>query len=190
MNIYLARDMVISLEKLVISKKEFGNIIDCSLPIARVYANRMKKKGLLSILRGKLIFTNNEFVIANQLVEPSYISVHSALFLNNKIQQVPKKIECVNPKNTITEKNFLYYKINPKLFFGFEKKRIVGTWVFVATPEKAIIDGLYLKRISEELAKEILPKLNKKQLEEYLLQLKESKVKGTKRVIKFFKELI
>lgn len=186
MNIYLARDIVLDNEKLVISKKAFSNLISVSLPVARVYANRMKKKGLLKIIRGKLVFTSNDFIIANQLLEPNYISIHSALFLENLIQQVPKKIECVNPSNTIKVKNFLYYKINPKLFFGFNKKRINETNIFVATPEKAVIDGLYLKNISKELAREILPKLDKKLIIEYLSIISNSKVKGTKKIMGFF----
>ncbi|MFA5763228.1 MAG: hypothetical protein WC915_00260 [archaeon] len=190
MNIYEAKQRVIDLEKLVLSKKEFSNIIGKSLSTTRVYVHRMKKKNLLKVIRGKLIFTENEFVIASQLIEPSYISLHSSLYLNNKIMQVPKKIECVNTKNTILENTFEYYKIHPKLFFAFKKIRLSGSWAFVAEPEKALIDGIYLKRISEELVLELLPVMRKNVLKDILLRIKKSNVKGTKRVIKFFEEVM
>jgi predicted transcriptional regulator of viral defense system len=190
MNIYEAKQRVLDSEKLVLSKKEFSNLIGKSLSTTRVYVHRMKKKNLLKVIRGKLIFTENEFVIASGLLEHSYISLHSALYLDNKIMQVPKKVECVNTRNTILENNFEYYKIHTKLFFGFKKIRISGSWAFVAEPEKALIDGIYLKRISEDLVKELLPKMRKKELKYFLSRLKKSNVKGTKRVIEFFKEVI
>ncbi len=186
MNIYEAKQRVIDSQRLVLSKKEFSNLIGKSLPTTRVYVHRMKKRNLLSVMRGKLVFTDNEFVIASQLIEPSYISLHTALYLNNKIMQFPKKIECVNPKNTLHENNFEYYKINPKLFFGFKKIRLSGSWAFVAEPEKALIDGIYLKRISEDLVKELLPSMKKSLLKEFLLRVKKSGVKGTKKVLTFF----
>lgn len=190
MNIYEAKQLVIDSEKLVISKKEFSNLINKSLPVARVYANRLKNKNLLKIIRGKLVFTNDEFIIASQLIEPSYISLHSALYYNNLIKQVPNKVQCVTIINTIDEGKFLYYKMNPKLFFGFKKIRSNGSWLFVAKPEKALIDGIYLKRMSEELVKELIPKIEKATLKSFIFELKKSKVKRTKRVISFFEDVL
>ena len=89
--------------RMVYNSMQFANLINKDQPVASVYMNRMVKKGLATpLLKGRISFSENDLVIASQLVEPSYISLHSALLFHNIIQQVPKNIQSVTTINSVT----------------------------------------------------------------------------------------
>lgn len=143
---------------------------------------RLVKNNLaIKLMNGKISFNDDEKVIASQLVEPSYISFASALLFHNIIQQVPKLIECATTVNSRTYENIgiRYHKIPPSMLYGFKRHNISGSYIFVAEPEKAIIDSLYLKLISESEVKEFLKKTSKKRMNELLSLLK---CKGSKKI--------
>jgi len=79
------------------------------------------------------------------LVEPSYISLYSALLYHKLIQQVPVNIQFVTTVNPIVMQSvgLEYHKISPKLYFGYDKIKIENSYILIAKPEKALIDGLY-----------------------------------------------
>ncbi|MFA6530790.1 MAG: hypothetical protein WCT31_03595 [Candidatus Micrarchaeia archaeon] len=169
-NIYEIKENAIASGRAVFSIQQLANIIGKPKEIAKVYASRMVNKGLVKrILRGKISFSEDEQVIASQMIEPAYVSLRSALLFHNLITQVPANIECVTTKNSIrkTEIGIVYHKIPPSLLYGYEKHKKEKSYLFMATPEKAVIDGIYLNLISREEVKEILPKLNKELLLNY-----------------------
>ena len=43
-----------------------------------------------------------------------------------------------------------YHKIPPGLMFGYERHAINGSYCFVATVEKALLDGFYLNYFSSD----------------------------------------
>ena len=86
---------------------------------------------------------------AGQICAPSYISLHTALSFYGIIPEAVVEITSVTTQKTCRYENvfgqFSYQTIRPRLFWGFEPKTMRdGKQYMMATPEKAIIDLLYL----------------------------------------------
>lgn len=118
---------------------------------------------------------------AGKICAPSYISLHTALSFYGIIPEAVVEITSVTTQKTCRYENafgqFSYQTIRPKLFWGFEPKMMRdGKQYMMATPEKAIIDLLYLYpqystldemrelRFDEDWMRE---ELNKERLMEY-----------------------
>lgn len=87
--------------------------------------------------------------IAGKICAPSYISLHTALSFHGIIPEAVVEITNVTTLKTCRYENafgqFSYQTIRPLLFWGFEPKTMRdGKQYMMATPEKAIIDLLYL----------------------------------------------
>lgn len=87
--------------------------------------------------------------IAGKICAPSYISLHTALSFYGIIPEAVVEITSVTTQKTCRYENafgqFSYQTIRPRLFWGFEPKTMRdGKLYMMATPEKAIIDLLYL----------------------------------------------
>lgn len=76
---------------------------------------------------------------------PAYVSLHTALYLHGMISQVPavtyavslaRTRRFVTPLGTVS-----IHHVRPSFFFGFEE---AGRGGRLATPEKALVDFLYL----------------------------------------------
>ena len=118
---------------------------------------------------------------AGKICAPSYISLHTALSFYGIIPEAVVEITSVTTQKTCRYDNafgqFSYQTIRPRLFWGFEPKTMRdGKQYMMATPEKAIIDLLYLYpqystldemrelRFDEDWVRE---ELNKERLMEY-----------------------
>ena len=118
---------------------------------------------------------------AGKICAPSYISLHTALSFYGIIPEAVVEITSVTTQKTCRFENafgqFSYQTIRPRLFWGFEPKTMRdGKQYMMATPEKAIIDLLYLYpqyatldemrelRFDEDWMRE---ELNKERLMEY-----------------------
>ena len=170
LSLYEIRDKAIDSRRAVFSAQQLANFIGKSKLIASVYLNRMVKKGLaVQLAKGKISFDEDEFVIASQLLEPCYISFTMALYLNQKMMQVPAVIECATPKRSITYKKLgiIYRKIPKGLFYGFKKERKSKSYIMLADPEKALIDSIILNKISKSFVDELIPEMNKEKIAEY-----------------------
>ena len=119
--------------------------------------------------------------IAGKICAPSYISMHTALSFYGIIPEAVVEITSVTTQKTCRYESafgqFSYQTIRPRLFWGFEPKTMRdGKQYMMATPEKAIIDLLYLYpqystpddmrelRFDEDWLRE---ELNKERLMEY-----------------------
>jgi len=119
---------------------------------------------------------------AGKICAPSYISLHTALSFYGIIPEAVVEITSVTTQKTCRYVNafgqFSYQTIRPRLFWGFEPKTMRdGKQYMMATPEKAIIDLLYLYpqystldemrelRFDEDWMRE---ELNKERLMEYV----------------------
>lgn len=125
--------------------------------LMRNQLNRWREKGLIiKLKRGAYILNeldrkislSSQF-IANQLYGPSYVSLEFALNLYGLIPERVSDITSVTTKKTMVIKNdlgvFIYQHIKPDAFRGFKAlKEDSGTTVFIAEPEKAVVDFLYL----------------------------------------------
>lgn len=118
---------------------------------------------------------------AGKICAPSYISLHTALSFYGIIPEAVVEITSVTTQKTCRYENafgqFSYQTIKPRLFWGFEPKTMRdGKQYMMATPEKALIDLLYLYpqystpeemrelRFDEDWMRE---ELNKERLAEY-----------------------
>lgn len=90
-----------------------------------------------------------QFYFANKIYKPSYVSLHSALAFYGLIPESILQITNVTTLKTGSFVNvigeFSYKTIKKNLLFGYLHKKIDNEKNFIiASPEKAIIDLLYL----------------------------------------------
>ena len=117
---------------------------------------RWCRKGLLVKLRNEWYafaeykqVPDFERYIANRIYAPSYVSLHSALSFYGMIPEEVLSLTSVTTLKTAKFENafgtFSYQNIKESLFFGYEPKTILnGRIILFATPEKALLDLLYL----------------------------------------------
>lgn len=187
MQLYQIRDLAIASGRAVYSVQQLSNLIGKPRATSTVYLSRLVKKGLATrVMKGTISFVDDQFVIATQLVEPSYISLGSALLFHGLVQQVPNSIECVTSKNSLRYENIntVYHKIPRNLFFGYKRHSKAGSYVFVAEPEKAIIDGIYLNLYGKKDMDELLPRVNRIRLLELSARFNGRGVKKIRAMIK------
>ena len=117
---------------------------------------RWCRKGLLMKLRNEY-YAFPDFkqlpdaarYVANRIYSPSYISLHSALSFYGMIPEEAVQITSVTTLKTARFDNpfgtFYYQNVKTSLYFGYERKTLLnGRGLLFATPEKALLDLLYL----------------------------------------------
>ena len=87
--------------------------------------------------------------VANRIYAPSYISLHSALSFYGMIPEEVVQQTSVTTLKTAKFENdfgtFHYQSVKSSLYFGYEIKSMQnGRALMFATPEKALLDLLYL----------------------------------------------
>ena len=87
--------------------------------------------------------------VANRIYTPSYISLHSALSFYGMIPEEVVQVTSVTTLKTAKFENdfgtFHYQNVKTPLYFGYEIKTMQnGRGLLFATPEKALLDLLYL----------------------------------------------
>jgi len=93
--------------------------------------------------------TDFTLYFANIIYKPSYISLQTALSFYGIIPEAVPEITNVTTLKTTTFSNdfgeYSYKNIRPELMFGYDLRDMEGgRRIMFATPEKAIIDLLYL----------------------------------------------
>ena len=145
---------ILKIDKLYFGYEEIARVLGISEASARVTASRYAKKGLLLrikknmyVLRERWIAAGKEekFVLANLAQTPSYISLATALDFYEVTTQMQRNFfESVALKRTkrinVNGNIFRYARITNRLYHGFKKEK----GVFIATPEKALLDAIYL----------------------------------------------
>lgn len=175
LNLYKIRDMALKSGRAVYTSGQLANLIGKRKNVASVYMVRLAKKGLAKKLRAGIIsFIDDELVVACQMLEPSYISLYSALLFHGLAKQVPKNVECVTPKNSrrYEDLGIVYHKIPSSLFFGYAKARKGESYIMVAEPEKALIDGVYLNELPKNLIRELKEKMDENKIRNYVERMK------------------
>jgi len=117
---------------------------------------RWTKQNLLVKLRNSwysfpeyLKTPNFQYFVSNKIYNPSYISLHSALAFYGIIPEAIVRTTAVSSLKKANFENvfgsFSYQQILPELMFGYEQKSFLNkNSLLFATPEKAILDLLYL----------------------------------------------
>jgi predicted transcriptional regulator of viral defense system len=88
------------------------------------------------------------FEIANRIYSPSYVSFEMALAYYGMIPESIYGITSASTRKTTHFKTplgqFSYRTIQPKLYFGFDYLLVSGKHCKIASPEKALLDYMYL----------------------------------------------
>jgi predicted transcriptional regulator of viral defense system len=165
------------IEKIPFSHEDVADLLAIKKESAAVLCSRYVKKGLLARLKRDLYVRTEVLAhlgipdlyrIANLLQVPSYVSLMSSLSHYGISSQVQRGfVESVSIKRTKAFDRggvvFRYVKISPMLYSGFSKDQ----GAFIATPEKALLDSIYLAsigRYTPDLASLDLGKLDRKKL--------------------------
>jgi len=171
LSLYQIKDEALESGRTVFSMQQLSNLTGKPKAVCTVYASRLVQKNLATrVLKGKISFEKDEFIIATQLIEPSYISLGSALMFHGITTQIQKNIECVTTKNSLRFKKLgiVYHKIPGSLLYGFKKHPKGKSYVMIAEPEKAVLDALYLNIFSEKNLKELSKQISTQKLKALL----------------------
>jgi predicted transcriptional regulator of viral defense system len=117
---------------------------------------RWTRKGLLIRLRqGYYTFPEYKgkpdfaLYFANRIYRPSYVSLHRALAFYGMIPEGVIQITSVTTLKTASFTNdvgeYVYKSVHQDFMFGYDLKTIAGgRAIYLASPEKALIDLLYI----------------------------------------------
>ncbi|MFO7538446.1 MAG: hypothetical protein R6X32_10350 [Chloroflexota bacterium] len=99
----------------------------------------------------------HSYVIANYLVRGSYVSLHTALSHYDLIPEHVAVVTSVTTGRPGSWQNdyghYSYQHIQPSLFFGFHYRQVTPSqWAYLATPEKALLDLIYLTPDADNVA--------------------------------------
>ena len=140
--------------RLYFTAGDAAEIFNITIPSARVLCTRYVKRGIFLRLKKnfyvldqnwKNISREDRLKIANFLQVPSYVSFMTALSLYEVTTQVQRDFfESASLKRSVRFDArgtvFNYYKMKKEYYFDFIKK----DKIFIATPEKAFVDMVYL----------------------------------------------
>lgn len=109
------------------------------------------RRGLYVLPKEKRKFEPHPFHIANRLAIGSYVSLEMALRYHNLIPEHVAVITSVTTGRPREWENefgrFICRHIHPRYFFGMEYRLIIDQqYAYVAHPEKALLDLIYLRK--------------------------------------------
>jgi len=169
------------LKSLYFSARDVARAFALSEGAARLTCHRYAKEGLfIRLIRDVYVLSENWshakamdfYILANRIQVPSYISFTTALAFYEITTQVQQNyIESVSQVRTknvkVMKTEFQYMKIQRGLYWGYVKKNDC----FIALPEKAMLDALYLMclgRYRLDLGSIDLSKLDQRKLNRLL----------------------
>jgi len=142
------------INRLYFGYEDVARALNIGMDSARVAVSRYVQAGILLRLKRNIYILRErwnyldraeQFILANIGQVPSYISLMTALDHYGISTQMQRDIiESVSVKRTreivVENTAFRYTKIRSDLYFAYEKK----AGYFIATPEKAFLDAVYL----------------------------------------------
>lgn len=162
--------------------------------LVRQQLSRWVKSGkIYQLRRGLYTFTPpyqkkrpHPFLVANRLQRASYVSLQSALAHYDLIPETLQAITSVStgrPERLETPLGIFEFRhIKTPLLFGYELQDLSGQSALIATPEKALLDLIYLQPGGEseaylaELRLQNLAQLDQERLQAYAKRFKQPKV--------------
>jgi predicted transcriptional regulator of viral defense system len=115
------------------------------------------RRGLYALAEPHRKIAPHPFLVANRLKRASYVSLQSALEFHHLIPEYVPTVTSITTGRPETLSNplghFVFKHVKKSLFFGFEPADLGdGQVAFVAGPEKALLDLLYLTPRSDDPA--------------------------------------
>lgn len=151
----------IDIENALFKLKPVFTVKDIKLAGFKIFpyqlTNWSKAGYIKKLAAGRYLFSRAEATpefIANQLRQPSYISLEYALYWHGFTVDIPFHITSVTTKGTMAlavgPSAYTYLHVKPELFVGYVIKMLgdksaVGRRFYIATPEKALADLFYLR---------------------------------------------
>ncbi len=156
----------------ILSTSEDSARVLCTRYVKQKYLIRLKRNFYILKERWDNITPNQRLELANILQVPSYISLMTALSFYEYTSQVQQRfVESISLYRTFTKNIegvvFNYSRIKRDYYFGFSKKNNI----FFASPEKALVDSLYLSYLGKynlDLSSLNLEKIDRKSCENIL----------------------
>lgn len=141
-------ETLLRLNKPFLSPADLEKVLGQKRPALYVTLNRLARYGVLVRLRQGVyqvaLQTADPARIANQLVYPSYLSFESALSRYGILSQAPYTLTFATTQRTqrmtLGETAVEFRQLKPALFFGYT----LQAGLYVAEPEKAVLDQLYM----------------------------------------------
>lgn len=125
--------------------------------LIKIQLSRFSQKTLLTKIKRQLYCFDptliDEFVLANKLYQPSYISLETALNYYGMIPDIPQSLTSIALTTTKKINNqfgsFRYIKMKQSLFFGFSPIQSARSSAYynLALKEKALLDYLYVRKL-------------------------------------------
>lgn len=137
-------------------------------------------------------FKKSPYIVVRAL-PMSYVGLGSAALIHGAWTQVTA-LTVLSPlvsaavrggERTVCGYKVILRRISPKMYFGYGLVRLneVDGWVRVSTPEKTLIDAIYLRYpLTDEIAPGLLQVADERRLREYLGVMRERRVRGARRV--------
>ncbi len=137
------------------------------------------KRGLYTLPEERRLARFSLPWLANTLYSPSYVSLEFAL---SWFDMIPERVSVITSVTRLKTKTFLnplgrftYQHLKEDLFFGLEAKTDENrAQILIATPEKALLDWLYLKKDWEPTVDDFEKNLRLQQLD----QLKRNRLRS------------
>ncbi len=145
MGIYAILETLRKRKTPVFTTTEIARAYGTTRASAAVYIKRMLDRGLIfRVAKGIYSLENDSILYASYVIQNSYISFNSALYLHGIIDQIPGKISVAVPKRMKKAVEGVEFVTMPKkAMFGFKKTEYKGYFIWLAEPEKALADIAY-----------------------------------------------
>jgi predicted transcriptional regulator of viral defense system len=189
---------VIDLESLMVGLKNPQSL--------KVHISRWQKSGKLIPLKNGLYILANAyrkvepqgFYVASLLKKPSYVTMEKALEYYDLIPEAVTVYTCVTTKRQGYFKTpigvFDYRHIKTSYFWGYDSRTLNNQTSFIASPEKALLDLIYLRNIRvspeylEELRLQNMDTIKLRKLTAYARRFGKPGIKRAAKIIKKFIE--
>ena len=135
--------------------RDVATLLGVTVNAATKLLERLATVGLvMRIMRGRWVIPDkfNRLCLPELVAgQPAYVSLQSALSYHGMIDQIPSAVYGITcgrggMVNTPLGRVSLHH-VSPKFFIGYETPTEIG-WLKIATPEKALVDILYLRMTS------------------------------------------
>jgi len=167
--------------RIILTPRNISQLKDSKKNYASLVLERLARKNLIKkVKKGKYTSSSNIFLIATNIIYPSYISFWSGIAYKGCTEQILSTIfvACTKKTRNISFENYKikFIKLSKTNFFGYKKETAENGEIFVADNEKLLIDCLLYPRYSgniDEVVKLIQNvEINAEKLEKYLLKIK------------------